>query len=351
MRRTRVLHFTFAQITTLLLLAVTGLFYGSNVSAAEFTTRRLAVGNNTAGATTTYRLSFSGQSGGTVGSIRLQLCANDPFYGTPCTPPLGLDMSNASLISQTGMSGFSIHSTSTANEVILTHSPILAPSGMVVFELSNIINPSSAGTIYGRLETFASTDATGASKDAAGIAVAYLVSDIDIRTTVPPYLLFCIGNTIQPYDCSSATGNFSDFGEFSPTRTATANTQVLVATNAEYGYTIRALGTTLTSGINVIPALSSPDISRLGVSQFGMNLRANGAPPSGSEVIGTGVGGVRPAYNTPNYFTFIPGDVLISSTTPDRTRIYTVTYMVNVSSKQTPGIYVSTLTYVALASF
>ncbi len=353
MRRQRVLNITFASLTALLLIGVVGPFGLYTVRAAEFGTRQLKMSTNATNATATYELAFSGQSPGMVGSIRLQLCANDPFYGTPCTPPAGLDMSSATLGPQSGMTGFTKHASSTANELILTRTPGLSNLILNSYTIQNVANPSNSGTIYGRLETFPTIDATGPHTDAGGLAIAYLNTNIGVQSTVPPYLLFCIGNTVQAYDCSTADGNFTDFGEFRPTATATGQTQMLVATNAEFGYTIRAMGTTLTSGINTIPPLSTPDISRKGVSQFGMNLRANSSPPAGRDVStsGIGYGTIMPAYNTPNYFTFIPGDTLVQSTSPDNKRLFTVTYMVNVSDKQPAGAYVSTLTYVALASF
>ena len=351
MRRQRVFSITFAALMALLFIGTVGPFGIVSTKAAELATRQLKMSSSTIDAIAQYELSFSGQTTGSVGSVRLQLCENDPFYGTPCTAPAGLDMTTASLVAQTGMTGFSIHPSSTVNELVLTRTAGATTAGMATYTLTNIKNPSNAGTIYGRLETFASEDATGPRRDAAGLAVAYLSGGIGVQSTVPPYLLFCIGNTLQAYDCSTANGNFTDFGEFSTTATATGQTQMIVATNAEFGYTIRAMGTTLTSGINEIPPLTTPDISRRGVSQFGMNLRANNVPPSGRDVVGSGAGAVRPAYNSPNYFAFIPGDTIVQSLAPENKRLFTVTYMANVSRSQAPGAYVSTLTYVALASF
>ncbi|MBP9852896.1 MAG: hypothetical protein QG629_603 [Patescibacteria group bacterium] len=351
MRRQRVRNITFASLTALLLIAAVGPFAVWRTEAAELATRQLTMSSNITSATAQYELSFSGQSTGTVGSVRLQLCANDPFYGTPCVAPAGLDLSAASLTGQTGMTGFSIDPSSSANELVLTRTPAASIAGLATYTLQGVKNASSQGTVFGRIETFASTDATGPRTDAAGLAIAYLDSAIGVQSTVPPYLLFCIGNTVQAYDCSTANGNFTDFGDFSITSTATGQTQMIVATNAEFGYTIRAMGTTLTSGTNVIPALATPDIARKGVSQFGMNLRANGVPPVGHDVMGGGSGVIRPAYNAPNYFAFIPGDTLVQSPTPEYKRLFTVTYMANISKNQPPGAYVSTLTYVALASF
>ncbi len=321
------------------------------VSAAKFATRELHMSDRLVNATASYILTFSGQSAGTVGSIRLQLCTNDPFPGTPCTAPAGLDFTSSSLINQSGMTGFSVAAGTTANQLILTRVAGATVPGTVSYEFQGIHNPSNAGTVFGRLETFSSTDASGANHDAAGLAVDYTANALSVSTYVPPYLLFCVGNTIQANDCATAQGNFVDFGELATTKTATGQTQLLAATNADYGYTIRVLGTTLTSGINVIPALQTADIARTGVSQFGLNLRANSTPSIGSDAQGAGLAAVSTGYDTPNYYKFLSGDILVSSTNPDDFRLFTVSYIANISKNQPAGIYVSTLQYIALAAF
>lgn len=338
-------------LIAVLLLPAVGPLRISSVSAANLGLRELHIADAEAGATTTYKIRMSGQSAGIVGSVRLQLCTNDPFPSTPCTAPAGADFTSGTLINQTGMTGFSIDPSTTANELVLTRVPAASVPGLVTFEISGVVNPTNAGAYFGRLETFASTDATGANHDGSGLAFDIQLANLSVKSVVPPYLLFCVGNTIQPYDCNTAQGNYVDFGELSSTKTSTGHTQFLVATNADFGYTIRALGTTLTSGINTIDPLGAQDVSRIGVSQFGLNLRANSTPPTGSDVQGSGVGVVAAGYNTPNYYKFVPGDVLVSSLDPDYFRLFTVSYVVNVSRTQSPGVYVSTLQYVALASF
>ncbi len=340
-----------------LIVIVLGFFVGivlssQAVEAGQMTNRRLHISDNLAGATNvTYDLSFNGQSTGTVGSIRLQFCANDPFPGYPCTPPIGMDASQAELVSQSGMTGFSVHSSTTWNEVVLTRSPASSATGTVRYQIDKITNSTTAGTTYVRLETFASGDASGPSLDAGGMAIATTPSDVSIRTYVPPYMLMCIGNTIQPYDCATASGNYIDFGEFSPTRTASAHTRILIATNAEFGYTIRASGPTLASGTNTIPGMATADVSRPGTSQFGLNLRLNNAPPSGSNPSGPGIGSPSNGYNTPNTYKFVPGEVIASNPRPEDYRMYTVNYIVNISRDQSPGVYVTTLNYIATATF
>lgn len=321
-------------------------------SGAEFTSRDLTMTDNVVGHVSDYKLSFSGQSGGMVQSVRLQLCSNDPFPGLPCTPPSGLDFQTASLTQQTGMTGFTISAGTTSNELILTRtSPAATIPGKVSFSFSTIHNPTTPGTIFGRLETFATNNASGLRHDGAGLAVAYLPSDLAIESCVPPYLLFCVGNTIQALDCDTAQGNYVDFGELSPQKTSTGQTQIVAATNADFGFTIAVQGTTMTSGTNALAALVSPDVSRQGTSQFGFNLRANSTPNIGKDPEGLGLSAViTPKYSQPNFYAFTSGDIIVQATNPDMQK-YTASYVINIAKDQAPGVYVSTLTYIALASF
>lgn len=324
----------------------------NHTEAAQLQRRTLHISNALAGAANVeYELSFSDQTSGLVGSVRLQLCSNDPFPGMPCTAPAGLDLSDAALSYQSGMTGFIIHANTTANELILTRTSGAATSGISRYRLSGVDNPSAAGTVYGRIETFATSDASGVAHDDGGLATAIIAGNISFHSEVPPYLTFCIGQTITGYDCSTAVGSYIDFGELSMNKTATGQTKLLIATNADYGYTIRVQGTTLTSGINVIPAISTRDVSRQGTGQFGMNLRANTTPSAGQEPTGSGVGQAATDYNVPNQYKFISGDVVAEHNHPDNLRMYTATYVVNVPKSQSPGVYVTTLTYIALATF
>ncbi|MBL8121256.1 hypothetical protein JNM87_00715 [Candidatus Saccharibacteria bacterium] len=335
----------------LLLSAAGGFSYVRHADSLQLQNRTLKLADSRAGSSTLYSVSFQHQAAGPVGSVRLQFCANDPFPGQACVAPTGFSASGASLQSQSGLVGFSLGASLAPNEVILTRTPAAVPVAVTsTYEFNGVINPSSSGSFFVRLESFTSTDATGASVDYGGLAFR-INGGLSVNVTVPPFLLFCSGNQIPTYDCASAVGNYVDFGDFSPTRSSTGQTQLLVATNAEFGYTIAVGGTTLTSGVNTITGLSVPDVSRKGVSQFGFNLRANGTPPAGQDPQGTGVAAISAGYDTPNFYKFQPGDVIASSSTSDAYRRFTVNYVINVSPAQPAGIYVSTLTYVAVASF
>lgn len=322
-----------------------------SASGAQLTQRGVQLSDARVGETARYRFFFMGKTTGAVGSVRLQICANDPFPETPCTAPSGFSMSGATLANQGGMTGFSINPASTANDVLLTRTATPGTTTPSFYEFTGVVNPDAAGPYYGRILTYPTADGSGAPVDAGGIALDIEMSDFMIETYVPPYLLFCIGNTITGQDCSTANGNYVDFGELTSGRTASGQTQVVAATNAKFGFTVAVQGTTMASGTNVIPALASPDVSRQGVGQFGLNLRANTTPSAGQDPQGLGLSAViAPSYNQPNFFAFTSGDVLVKATNPDMQK-YTVTYVINVAKGQSPGYYVSTLTYIALASF
>lgn len=285
-----------------------------------------------------------------VGSIRIEFCANDPLPEQPCTPPVGFDASSANLIGQSGETGFSIHANSDANNIILTRVPDVVSTPNVQYEFSNITNPSTIGTFFVRLYTFSSDDATGTAIQAGGIALS--VNDqFNVSTEVLPFLRLCVAVTIVGFDCNTATSFFIDMGEFSLSQARVASTEIVAATNAPFGYSITVSGTTLTSGTNVITPLGVQAPSSPGNSQFGINLRANGSPAIGADPVGPGTASPAAAYNSPNNFRFVPGDVIASSPGTNDYRKFTVSYIANISGSQAPGIYATTLTFICLANF
>ncbi|MGH7241401.1 MAG: hypothetical protein ACREGB_03845 [Candidatus Saccharimonadales bacterium] len=294
-------------------------------------------------------MSFAIPQSETLGSVRLEFCAESSLIGQPCTLPVGMDLSSVTLASQTGGAGMSIQSVS-GTTIILTRSAASIGVGSLSFSLSDVVNPSTTGSFFGRIQTYASTDATGGSNDYGGIAMD-TNDGVQISTTVPPYLYFCAGVSVSGVDCSTASGDQIDFGNFTPAVASVAQTQMVAGTNGDNGYIIQVSGNTLTAGNNVIPNLVNPDTSRPGVSQFGMNLEANSDPQVGQAPDGTGNGQPASGYNVPNSYKFVSGDVVASVPLPDEARRYTASYIANVAKDQAPGIYVTTLTYVATASF
>ncbi len=310
--------------------------------------RYLNIANDLPGASTTYQLTLTTTINETLGSIEVQFCSNSPIVTIACTPSSG-DVSGVVLQTQSGTSGFSIGSVN-ANTIILSRIPAVQPAGAMTFTFANAINPSTQGTFYGRLQTFASSNASGSPLDTGGLAMAILNS-YTISTTVLPYLLFCAGETIPGFDCGQSNGNLINFGNLSTGATAIAQSQLLVATNAQNGYTIQVSGSSLTSGNFVVPPLSNASAAIPGEDQFGINLVANNLPAVGSNAQGPGIGGPATGYGLSNEFQFKNGSIIAESTGPSDYRKYTVSYIVNISPNQEPGVYSATLTYVGVGNF
>lgn len=333
------------------LLVGAGPFLSADASAAELGSRSLELSNSLAGKQgVTYDVSFHITTQGTLGSIEIEFCSNSTFPDDPCTAPSGLDASNAVFSLESGVSGFTKSSASSANDIIITRPPAPTLSVMAKLEFDGIVNPTNAGSYYARVLTYPTSDATGTPTDTGGMAFA-ITPALNVSVTVPPYLLFCTGNTISGTDCSSASGDFIDLGGLSTSHTSSGQSQMAIATNGKNGYSISVTGSTLTSGNNIIPALSTDTAPQIGVSQFGINLRANTNPAVGVNPTGAGTGTPTTNYDQPNLYKYGDGDVIATNASVEEYRQYTVSYMVNISKSQPAGIYASTFTYVAFGNF
>lgn len=337
-------------ITALLSLPLSSPLLSGVANADRLQGRSLKLSDNQAGISTVYEFGFAITEATPIAAITFQFCANTPIPYDICTVPTGLDVSEAVLASQTGNTGFSVAAQTTANRIVLERSGAPANLSQSTYRFGSVVNPSADGSYYVRIQTYQTTQTTGQADNYGGIAFV-INRDIEITATVPPYLLFCVGVTVNGFDCDNVVGNYVNFGEFSSRQASQGTTQMLAASNARDGYTIRVNGPTLTSGNNIINNLVGSDISRPGVSQFGMNLRSNNSPQGGLDVAGSGSGLPTNGYNQINSYRFNSGDVVAVSDAPDRARKYTTTYLVNINRSQAPGAYVSTLTYVALGAY
>ncbi|HSX29971.1 MAG TPA: hypothetical protein VLE73_05435 [Candidatus Saccharimonadales bacterium] len=338
-------------VVTIVFLLGSGPFVGV-ANAAELQPRSLTMGNNNAGATDVdYRLQFKFPNNATVGSIRLMFCDDSALLGTSCNPPAGFDATNVSITLELGAVGFSVHPSSTANEIVLGRPPAPVSAGTTgVYDFTLITNPANPGPMYARVLTYPTSDGTGAYTDGGGLAL-YITNNATVTAEVPPYLLFCVGESIANFDCNTATEAFTDLGILTTTVTSAAQSQIVIATNAENGYSMWAIGGTMTSGSNSIAAMSAGGASVKGTAQFGFNLVSNTSPVVGQGPTGPGAGAPTGPYAVPNVFRYNSGDILATSPVPDDYRKYTVSYIVNIPANQPGGVYSTTLTYITLANF
>lgn len=321
------------------------------VSALQLENRSIQISTAQLGAAADHLFVFDIASSSNIGSVSFIYCTNSPRFSDPCTAPTGLDTSSANLVNQTNNTGFTYDSAdSTVNSIVISRASAPANLGASSYRFNNIINPTTpAQTTFVRLATFASTDGTGPATDRG--AVTFSTQDIfQVDAYVPPFLTFCAGKFVT-LNCNSVTGNFIDIGELGPNTTATALMQFSGATNDPTGFTTYLNGFTMTSGNNTIAALAANAGSVQGSPQFGLNLRANSNPVAGVEPIGLGSTAPTAGYGTPNSFRFNNGEAITSTSLPTDFKIFTATYIVNVPNSQPPGVYVSTMTYTAIASF
>lgn len=323
---------------------------GTSVKALILSNRSIELSTAQPSATATHTFQFTYASASSTGSLAFEYC-DSPVFDYPCSAPAGTDVAGASISSQSGNTGFSVDGfNTTSNRLVLTRTPAVAATVPSEYVIADITNPSTAGqSVYVRITTYASTDGSGSFTDNGAVAFATL-TPLSIGASVPPFLQICVAITVAP-DCSTTSGDRINLGTLSSNSVKAGTTQFAVGTNSISGYTVFAEGTTVTSGNNTIAALSSPTPSFPGNNQFGINLRDNSIPNVGSDPFGSGSGTPTAGYNTPNLYKYVSGDSIAQSTLPSDYNRMTVSYIINVSSSQPPGVYASTFTYLATATF
>lgn len=326
-------------------------FNFGRTSAVTLFNRSITISSSTPSAVASHSFQFDIPSTSDVGSIVFDYCSNNPYFTDVCTAPAGMDATGATLTSQSGNTGFSIdNADTTQSKLVLTRptAPGVITSNSYVF--SNIVNPSAAApAIFVRISTHASTDGSGPNEDTGAVAFAVL-NNFEVDAFVPPFLQICVGISVAP-DCSTTSGDNIDLGILSSQHANDGQSQFAVATNDINGYTVFALGTTMTSGNNIIQSLANPTPSFPGTPQFGINLRANLLPTVGQDPVGLGTGIPSANYDIPDRFLFNDGDSIASSPLTTNYNRMTVSYLVNVPSNQSPGIYATTVTYAATVQF
>jgi hypothetical protein len=161
-------------------------------------------------------------------------------------------------------------------------------------------------------------------------------------TTSDPALTFIV---------NTAGMNFNDF---SSTAAAVTTSTFQVIDYTSYGYVVQILGTPPTNGSHVISPMSSTGVSQAGVEQFGINVVANTSPTN----VGTdpsnglfGVGEAATNYNTANHYRYVSGETIADGPKSSGSTIYTISYLVNVTSLTPGGQYTSNQTLVCTGTY
>ncbi len=337
-------------------------------NAAQIAPRSLLVSSTAAGSTgVQYDFNFTVPNNATlIQSVDIQVC--DQAIG-PCTTTGAASGFNAAASSLNGQpiglgTGGAWSTANTQYAFKLTRgSATSAPSGNQTISLVNVTNPSAVNVtgVYFRITTY--SDAGYVTPVDAGVTVAVVASQISVSGTMPESLVFCVGTSGT--DCSNMTGSAVSLGTFTPTGTNIGTSIMSASTNAASGYKITLAGTTLTSGLNTIPAMGTQTQdsstcavscnSSIGIGQYGVNVVANNVPSAGgafgASVSGPGTGAAFGGYGVANFFRFYTGDTVAEVPTVSDTNLYTASYLVNVGGSQAAGVYTATMTYICTGNF
>lgn len=329
----------------------------SIANAAQITGRKVTLSNSAGAATAVqYDLVTAALPTATaVKSVSLTACTT---ASGACTTPSGFANGSSTLVSQpTGLgaaSGWTVNTATSGSLRIVNAANATNPSGAVAISWGNVTNPTAVNTTYYLRMTTYSDAAWTTPIDTGTIAVSTSQS-ITVTASVDETLTFCTGTSgITSSSCSGATGSSVSLGTLTPSSTGSGTSQIGISTNAGSGYSVTYFGPTLTSGADTITAIgATAAASAQGTEQFGINLRDNGTPNVGSDPAGAGTATPTAQYNIVDSFAFVASTAtsIASKASEDDFRLFTVSYIANISGLTEPGSYTTTINYVATATF
>lgn len=322
------------------MIAVMVLSYIPNIaSAAPITGRSIVIGSSTASANTTYSFNFTLPSSGVIKSASFAACTS---ASGSCTPAPGFSASASTLSEQPtnlgSASGWTAN-TATANELRIVNSGnSTAPTGSQTVNFSNVTNPNTTNsTFYIRVTTF--SDSAWTDQIDTGSVATSTAGQVTVSVIIDEAITFTLASSSVALSTPTVAS------------TGSGTSSMTISTNATNGYTVGYSGDTLKSGLNSIPAMSSPTTSTVNSRQFGINLMNNTTPAVGVAKSGSGTGTPSAGYNTANQFKFNSSDIVASASTPTNTNTFTTSYIANMDGTTAAGVYSTVLTYTATANF
>jgi len=151
--------------------------------------------------------------------------------------------------------------------------------------------------------------------------------------------------TNDPALAFAITAPSISFGSFSAGTATVSTSSFEVLDYTSYGYIVQIIGNPPSSVAgHTITAMSTTGVSQTGIEQFGINLVANtspvsvGANPNHGQF---GFGSASSNYGTANNYRYVSGETIASAPKSSGLTIYTISYLVNVSSV-TPAAQYST---------
>jgi hypothetical protein len=275
-----------------LLMPVALMLPGRAAAYAQLSERSIAISTSVASATNVeYAVSFKTATTSDVQAIIIDFC-DGPIVGTVCVPVTGLNVNKGSttINNLVGIADTWTVDTTVSSDTKLmiknTSGGSIASGTTVSFKLGNgtsngITNPSTTGSFYARILTFATetpaisynsgsvgaANPPAATVDAGGVALS-TANQLTINARVQEILQFCVGTTDAgtASDCTDISGTVVDLGvigsgvvSVSPVDPQNGgnnrNGLAMIRTNAVGGANIKYFASPVGGGSNLLGSL------------------------------------------------------------------------------------------------
>ncbi len=351
-----------------------------------------------------YRVDFEVPNTDDIGGVVVAFCAETPIIGdSDCTVPAGFSLSGASVDhtepSDVDLSGFTAAFTNEStggaeeNTVTLTNATPENATGAgdsVVFTIEDVDNPTAIETFYARIMVYETDTAANAysvadvnnPNFAGGIALS-TAELITIEAKVQERLTFCILTDALVFDPDPQLDDYNTCSGFSSdpvilgddngvldstNPSISKDAKFNITTNASAGATVRMKGETLTSGSFSIDAIGDTDTaSAPGTEQFGLcvythpDSRDTGGlsaitPYDHADCDGTSQGQGN-GFDNGALFAFDTGETLATYGSPIALKnagefsTGVLVFLGNISNTTEPGIYTTTLDFIATGRY
>ncbi len=378
--------------------------------AASLTSRSMSISSSSVGTVTTgaagsgsngqkakYTFTFTPTTA-TISSLSIMFCTTPIPASASCTTPTGLDATHVASIQSTTLAGSPSLDTTTAdpsnsqgvcnggttvrtNCVLLKWATGTAQTGSAVNvsfgggASDYITNPTSTGTFFARITTYSDNAYTTAVD--SGTTASSTATQVTITAKVQEALNFSVGTTVTAPGTTCTA--FTDTGALSigdPTNGLSSTTAFdghsyfRISTNALNGTIVYYSGDTLKSGSNSIAAAGTTQptpntavASNPGTAQFGLAVDSSDTQ-AGSGYSFTSLAASSP-YTAGNgtitsggsaLFAFAPSSVTTPVPIATTANVITcdtgsVRYLANIATNTPPGIYTTTVNYIAVPTY
>lgn len=362
-------------LAAVFLMAVTAsvLLAPQSALAGQISSRKIEVTSSTKAATgVSYKVTFTPQTTAAQ-SLIVQFC-DSAIIGSTCTVPTGFTAASVGFTAGTGTTSWALGTAAdapTATTVKITKSTgsNLATSA-VDFTLTNVTNPTNAGSYYARIYTYGNTTYNGYSSatsigttlDTGGFALS-ATDNVTINATVMETLTFCVNKAAPGNGCTSLSTPINIvLGHGSPVTldasavdTDTMYTQL--STNAVSGAAVSLKTGNTCTGLSrdagstcPIPGKGAFGTVSAGTAFFGLNV-ANGTGGTGTVTANGNYGTTGGSYGMGSNVTSTYGDPIESSSAAVANVNSLLTYGATAAATTPAGVYAATHTYIATGTF